>query len=355
MTIKKLCLLSLIGSVLSLGWAQVCSPGTFLVDVPDVSIFLDEDDILHPYLYTGTGGVRTVRVCIDPASLFKTQMAPGLQLAIQTVNELQHTTTNLVAPSSEVPVDANDFVSVALHELLHCVAGIGHVNFDAQVTGDLPSYSTNSFGGPNGTLNLAPGSDSTYGTADDPRGDDINLFWFNRSSNNPFSVAATVDETTYTRVTDDLPPGHLFAANGNFLAADAAGFPNLKPVMEVAGFEGTETRAFAPDDTVNFRYGTTGLDEVAGTSDDYSVVVEFGGVSTAGCHVLVVFTPQSPDFLADCDTNAIAIGAGSNHFRLAGTGVMRFNSIQTWHFYRILVFSDGFETGDFSAWSNTFP
>ncbi|NJL29013.1 MAG: hypothetical protein HC897_14560 [Thermoanaerobaculia bacterium] len=355
MLTKSRLFLVFIGIMMVLAWPFVGKSGTFLVYDSSVSIFLDEDDVLHPYLYTGTGGARTVRVCIDPTSPFGTQMVPSLRAAIQNINTLQHSTENLVDPSAEVPASSNDFYSVALHELLHCVAGVGHVNFDSQVVGDLPSYSTNSFGGADGALSLTPGGDGTYGTADDARGDDINLFWFNRGLNDPYRVLPTVDETTYSRAAVDLPSGHSFAANGNFIAAGFAGFPNLKPVMEVASFPGTEVRTLAPDDSVNLRYGTTGLDEIAGTSDDYSLLVEFGGVSTAGCHVLVRFAAQSPDFLAGCETQAIAIQPGARHFRLAGTGEIRFNSTKRWHFYAVSVFSDGFEAGDTSAWASTVP
>ncbi|NJL26487.1 MAG: hypothetical protein HC897_00745 [Thermoanaerobaculia bacterium] len=330
--------------------------GTWLVDNPAISIFIDEDDIIHPYLYVGNGGVRTVRVCIDPTSPLSAEMSPSIQAAIQTFNSLQPSTSNYVASSSEVPLAANDFLSVVLHELLHCIAGIGHVNVSPDVATGLPGLSTNSFAGNDGVFNLGHGADARYGTSDDPRGDDVNFFWFDRNTNNPFILQPIIDETTYSRELPELPPGHLFAADGNFISADGAGFPDIKPVMERVGFAGTENRLLAPDDTVNLRYGMSGIDEAAGTSDDYSIIAEFGGVSTTGCHVSIRFSSNEPDdFFAGCTAQAIAIQAGSTHFRLAGTGTIKFNIDKPWHFFGVSVFSDGFETGDFAAWSVAVP
>ncbi len=328
--------------------------GTWLVDNPAVSPFVDETSTPHPVLYLGAPGERVVRVCIDPSSPFGDTMTPALGRAIETINALQPSTENFVETSPTVPIDARDFESFALHELLHCVAGVGHVNVGPDIAPGIASLSTNSFSGDNGTFDLAPGADATFRTLDDPRADDVNFFWFQRANNIPFTVAAVVDSTTYSRDLSDLPGGHLFASNGNFLAADAAGFPDLMPVMEVVGFQGSEARQLTPDDTVNLRFGLSGLNEVADATDDYSIRVEFVGISTDGCNVEVRFTNEPQSFNAGCDINAILIGGSSTHFRLAGIGDLRFNINKEW-FFGTSVFADGFESGDFSNWSAVVP
>lgn len=52
---------------------------------------------------------------------------------------------------------------------------------------------------------VAHGSVTIIGSADDVRGDDINLHWYRNGTNNPFVLAATVDFTTYSRTLGSLP------------------------------------------------------------------------------------------------------------------------------------------------------
>jgi hypothetical protein len=326
--------------------------GTFLVEPPFISFAISEDSIVHPFLYLGSGGERVVRVCIIPTSDFIDQITPGLLRAIDTFNALEATTENFVLTSKEVPSSELDFESFAIHELLHCAAGIGHSN---ALAGTAPAdLSTNSLVGDDGAFNINPGGDTFFGTFDDDRGDDINTFWFRLSTNDPFVLAPTIDSTTYSRDLRELPAGHMFPANGNFDSAIREGFPSLQPLMTRTGFSGTENRRLAPDDAVNIRYGMSGLNEVIDVIDDYTIRLDFVGVTEDNCDVRVRFDPANPITFSGCNADAILIGASSTHFRLAGIADILFNSDKNWYFGRD-IFADGFESGDTFSWSFMVP
>jgi len=114
--------------VLALAMSSAGFAGTWLVEPPPISSFVTEESVIHPFLYVGQSGERLVRVCILPTSDFIDQMQAALLRAIDTFNDLLPTTTNFIPTSDEVPLTVIDYESVALHELLHCAAGIGHSN-----------------------------------------------------------------------------------------------------------------------------------------------------------------------------------------------------------------------------------
>lgn len=79
------------------------------------------------------------------------------------------------------------------------------------------------------------GADNTWGTPDDDRGDDENLFWFRMDLNDPFFIDAfpppPVDASTYSRNLANLPMGDNYAANGSPAVANELGYPNTRAVM----------------------------------------------------------------------------------------------------------------------------
>ena len=172
------------------------------------------DVVTHPRGYTGTGGTLPVSIGIDPTSTHADAMVQPTRNIVDTINALVPTTGNLLSDAG-VPGDSYDFESVALHEVLHSL-GLAHPNAgkESSLEGAERNY-TRAMKGANGRFDLNAGGDAVIGSSDDQRGDDVNLNWFHRLNNNPFTMAAVVDSTTYSRDKADLPAGHLFAANGS--------------------------------------------------------------------------------------------------------------------------------------------
>jgi hypothetical protein len=196
------------GLVLALGYlAAAASPagaGAFMFSENNGA-----DVIAHPTGYTGGGGTVTVSVCIDPSSANAASMAVPVQNIVATWNARTVVQPNLFfGANNNIGASQYDFESVALHELGHCI-GLAHPNLSSEsgLTGSDQNY-TKSTSGADGAYDLGIGADGVRGSADDVRGDDVNLHWFRRSDNNPFNTSATADITTYARSTALLPAGH---------------------------------------------------------------------------------------------------------------------------------------------------
>ena len=148
-----------------------------------------------------------------------------------------------------------DFESVALHELGHAL-GLGHPNLEVSIrVGD--DY-TNSTTGANGTFDLARGPDGILGSRDDQRGDDLNLHWFRKSNNNPFTIDSTIDSTTYSSDVKDLPAGHNYPANANRRVGAALGVANTEAVMQSGLFADEARRTLNHDDVATLRFAMSG-------------------------------------------------------------------------------------------------
>ena len=84
---------------------------------------------------------------------------------------------------------------------------------DEVVVEDANTDFTASTPGADLTYGFNSGADGVIGSADDVRGDDVNVFYFNPANNNPISLSKTVDASNYSRDVAALPVGDLFAAN----------------------------------------------------------------------------------------------------------------------------------------------
>ncbi len=291
--------------------------------------------VTHPQGYTGAGGVITVRVCIDPASANAADMEYSIQNNIAVFNQLQPTTGNIVRNSNNnIPSGALDFESVSLHEIGHCL-GMAHVNLasESQLTGNNRDYTRSTTGAgvstdPNNGYDLDAGADGIIGSSDDIRGDDENLVYFRRSNNNPFTIDSVVDSTTYSRNLADLPAGHSYAANADRDVAADLGYPLTEAVMQQGTLYDEAQRTLGHDDVATLKYAQSGKDELAsGSSDNYTMVMEYGGISNTNCDINVSFTNTSS--LAFCSIGGTFIG--TNHLRIT-TANIEFGQSYNWFF-----------------------
>lgn len=260
------------------------------------------DLVAHPIGYTGGSNQQvTVKICLDAASQNVNQMNIPVANVVNTWNALQETTDNVnsgVLASGDL-----DAESVLLHEVGHCI-GLGHPNFAASVVSGNANNSTISTDGENNTLELNAGSDGIYGSADDIRGDDVNLHWFNLN-NNPFVVLGTVEGATYKRDVIFLPNGDDFVANADRNVSNALGFPNTEASMQQTTFTRETQRELAADDVSTLLFARAGIDRNANTSDDYTVTLNYQGIvanasSASNCDISISI--DSPSSFAFCST-----------------------------------------------------
>lgn len=283
--------------------------------------------VTHPRGYTGAGGLLTLRIGIAPGSLFASEMMVPLQNAIWTWNELFPTTGNLLGLGMP---GTFDFESALLHELGHAL-GLEHPNLGTESGfGDSRSEYTRTTKGADGTYDLNAGPDGVIGSRDDRRDDDVNLNWFPVATNNPFTLASTVDFSSYRVALSSLPVGSSFSANASrLLAAATPGIPaNTEAAMQQGTFANEAQRTLGHDDVAGIRYAMAGLDETAGTSDDYSLQLVYAGL-TSTADVIVKFDNQRTGF-AVADYSAVRIGS-ITHLALEETTIS-FNSTQPWFF-----------------------
>lgn len=276
--------------------------------------------ITHPTGYNGKGGELSVSVGITSP-----EMAIPVLNAIHTWNNLRPRLDNIVKSGHNAPHDQFDFESVLLHELGHCI-GLNHPTLSSEsgLIGPDRDY-TKTTRGANNVFDLHPGLDDVIGSRDDQRGDDINLFWFHRQTNDPFFNAPVVDRTTYSRDLRDLPRGDLFAANANLKVAQALGLGNSEAVMQQGISPGETRRALSMDDVATLRLAMSGFDQTAGTDDDYTLALEFAGV-TDNADIVVNFNSTG---FASCEINAIESRPG--HFVISQANIF-FNRNIKWFF-----------------------
>lgn len=249
--------------------------------------------VSHPTGYNpAVGGVLNVTVGIDMTSANAGLIEISTQNVIDVWNAKVATTQNL---SSGIGNSQFDFESVLLHEMGHSL-GLGHVNAATEsfLGGNNRNY-TKATEGANNTYDINSGADGVIGSHDDIRGDDVNLNWFHRATNDPFDIAnvsGVVDVTTYSVLTTNLPFSDTFSTNGDRTVSGLAryGQANTESAMQQGTFSGETQRTLVADDVAGIRYAEAGLDELAGTADDYTLhLIYVGQVASGSADIVIDF------------------------------------------------------------------
>ena len=282
------------------------------------------DVITHPKGYLGSGGDLNVGVCIDPASDFQDELVIPVKNNISVWNDLQPVQSNL-DPNA---VSGLDVESVLLHEMGHCI-GLAHVNA-ASESGLSENDYTKATEGANNVFNVNPGPDGIPGTFDDIRGDDANLHWFN-PNNDPFQlpIHTPVDTSQYRRDVSELPPGDSFAQNASREMAAFYGLPAAEAVMQQLTYYNETQRELISDGASTLMLAGSGLDETAGTSDDYRLVLTYEGISDDPAVCDITVTIENSGSFAYCSTGGYFVGNG--HVRISSASIHLGNTYN-WHF-----------------------
>lgn len=286
--------------------------------------------ITHPSGYMGEGGKVTVSVCIDPDSESKAEMAIDIQNSIQHWNRLEPSHGNSkLSPESGVPADHVDAESVLLHEMGHCI-GLAHPNLASEsgLSGDKRRFARAIPGsGPDNGYTLNAGSDGVIATAKDERGDDVNLQWFRKSNNDPFSIADVVDASTYSVDVADLPASHAYPAVAGKQVASSLGLTRTEAVMHQGIYYGERRTGLGHDDVAMARLAMAGTDRVQDTDNSYELEMSYEGVGN-DCDITVRMGGHS---FAQCSVSGSSIAP--NHWRVSEAMIkMASTSHINWHF-----------------------
>ncbi len=329
----------LLAVVLALGGSVDTRAGAFIFSGEANGV----NSITHPEGYSGTGGNISVSVCIDPTSANSAAMVIPVQNAVFTWNQLNAMSPNLVfGGGNNIPSTDVDFESAALHEIGHCI-GLAHPNLATE--SGLPAAQrdyTKTTDGADDTFNLNAGGDGIIGSADDTRGDDVNLHWYVDATNDPCTatIPGTVDNGTMSRGLGNLPGGDNFAANGDRTVCNNLGFANTEAVMQQGQGTDEDQRELGGDDVRTLRLGMSGLDENQGNADDYTITLTYAGLTTA-CDIPIDFDNSQTGF-AVCSVSGNFIG-GTDHVQITAANIF-FNNGASWFFNNLL--KNGDQDGD---------
>lgn len=297
---------------LALVW-QTSHSGTFIFAIDSNQMTGTQRTLTHSSGYMGVGGTITVNVCIANDSESKALLRDPVLNAIDRFNQDVPIIGNLREGSvNDIPPGAIDVESTILHELGHC-QGLAHPNMASEsgnvgVINSADWEYTKSTPGGNGQFDFAAGPDGLRGSPDDRRGDDLNFHWFEVGVNDPFRIPlrADIDPASYSFELGDLPAEDSFAANGErSVATGVFGLPSTEAVMQQGQGLDEDQRALTADDVATLAIARAGFDRMAGTGDDYTVELVYGGDDGSG----------------DCDINVRMSGSSFAFCQVSGAGI----------------------------------
>ena len=287
----------------------------------------DPEVIVHPTGYEGRGGELVLTLGLHPDFAdWEDEVAFSAKHTAAVWTSLLVWEENL-GPSLEIQkLGGTDFFGTLIHEFGHTL-GLAHPTLMPRGL-NLPrgrGKFTTAAPGPNGKLDLEEGDDRLRGTADDERGDDINAVYFKKDDNNPYTLpeSGIIDSTTYSRSLEDLPAGDQSPnVSSREVAEDVYSLSLTEGKMVSGGslIPGQIRRGLAADDVAGIRYAMSGLDEVQGTSDDYTIRVEYVGLSD-DADAIIRF---------DMKTGFAAVGVGTrpisgNHKAMGKNRIINYN------------------------------
>lgn len=322
-------------------WSLLVGAFAALLCLPaEAGVFLPFDgrpanQVVHPTGYNGTGANLPINICLDPAQLPPTgDPAQAIRNAIAEFNRMQGQTGNVAVQSPGL----NDFESVLVHEVGHCV-GMGHTVYGPSEQADSGSqFYANASAGGNGVFNVDAGADGVRATRDDARSDDINRNWFRNGVNDPWAaLPAVVDRTNYGVALANLPGGHVFVEVASAFtgcvgtqvdSSTLRGQPPTQNVMWPILCVARRLRTLSLGDVAMLRIARAGVDGQQGTADDYTTTLNYIGQASS-CNVIIRFNTSTG--YANCSVSA-TLGGGLGSDIAITTGVMNFNSSVNWHY-----------------------
>lgn len=346
--------------------------------------------ITHPLVFDRGGGDQTLRVCVDPASGLllgparrAAEMWNGLQATTENCMPRDRLDTSLAregcATWEETPPPERAFFaeSILLHELGHCALGLDHPDRPVDIADDGFFESTSfsrSWGEALIVGSIVPGADGIRGSYDDshlaPFGQIAeNVSWFRKFDNNPFIVdGTTIDSATFARsITQSLPAGHSWAANGNRVVGESLGFAETQSVMYSRITDHMRYRGLSADDVNMLKMAQSGEDRLAGTADDYTVTLQILDSCDGTEHVVVGFVALGAGVAGICENADIDYAftppnvLTAIHFKIvpfsAGSPLLvSLNSDLNWELGpATAIATDSMEGGDTSGWSAAYP
>lgn len=289
----------------------------------------------HARNFSGPGGeLEPIRVCIDVSAnpALAAQAEPAVKNVIATFNRFRSLARNTYASGAgaDVPAGAYDFESALLHEMLHA-HGVAHPNHadESGLAGDA-YYGTKSGDGPNNVWNQNAGIDGVHGSADDVRGDDVNLHWYVRGANDPGALPGVVDETTLARALDALPAGQLFAANANRQVLAGLGYADAEAAAVQSARAGEAQRHLQHDDIATLRLARAGLDGIQGSADDYRSTLVYVGQHNPPVGESCQIAIRLDNSTAFATSSIGSFRITPNHWGIMSAR-LRFNAAVNWH------------------------
>ncbi|MEO8276378.1 MAG: hypothetical protein ABI639_09165 [Thermoanaerobaculia bacterium] len=344
--------------------------------------------IVHPQTYIGSSGPIEIDVCLSSSA---PELEASLKWAVAKWNALKPTVNNclpgrggclkadaaLCQQPEPTPIQPDTYPcppifqsakDTLLHELGHCVMGLGHNNWvKNNGAGDHTSF-TATRNASSGTTTMNDGVDNVQGSRDDfptPNPGSPLIHWFRRVDNDPFVIDSTVyDSSTYSRTIGSLPPPSRWPTSINVKTSALLGAGLTDSVMKSTTSPNSELTGLSPDEVDTVLFAASGLDPDLGqTSDDYSVQVVFV-TACLNAEVQVEWHEYTDGTLGECDYTLEPISTGDphiQHYRMKETApnfhllVTLDKTLEPGEVWRFLLFTDGFESGTFSEWSSVFP